>query len=392
MRCALGSECRCDDAIRERNLSREAAVLTSGISGLPLVKISRINDTSRSVGVGKNHRFRWAKAARKVTEIGLLPSSESSLFWPNCGCSGQSTTIVAVADASYAGLNRVLRPISGGAYDAPRQVNALATAGTFRVPFIVAVDAGNLRLEYGHLYQQTTTPGGDIDPPAALSFSASVEIAGTIFRATFAGRTTATIDPGGVVRSDPIGVEVTAGQTIFVRTYLASGPAYGNRTNFNNPGGRYTNDIVGGEGFASLTDLTAPGSAAVADNEANRFAPQTILGDTASALPVVIGSGDSIMAGQGDSNDAGEHINANNAGGWFERAFTGVGPHINLSKPGEKAAEFVVPANHLRRTRHITPGVWVMCAYGRNDVVNAPAQIKGALVAHWFSCTRRGRA
>ena len=185
-------------------------------------------------------------------------------------------------------------------------------------------------------------------------------------------------------------VTLAQGATLFIRTYLATGTAYGNRTNYTNNGGKYPNDIVGGGGFLATSDLTAAGSAAIADAESNLFAPMGVYGDTATNFPIIVGSGDSIMAGQGDSNDMGVQINSSNSGGWFERAFSGKRGHVNLSMPGEKAVDFTTPRNHSRRARFITPGSWAICALGRNDILNTVAQIQAAVTAHWKLCAQRG--
>jgi len=283
-----------------------------------------------------------------------------------------------------------LAPLTGGLQAAPVQLVALSTAGTFRVPYTVVMDGGNIRFDYSHHYQATAAPQGDTDPAAAITIEAAALLGGTIYRVTFGGRRSVTIDPGGKVRSDPVGLDVKAGDVLNVLTYLASGTAYGNRTNFNNPGGRYTNDVVGGGGFTAGSNLTAPGSAAIPDAESNLYGPTVLLGDTNSRTPVVVGIGDSIMAGQGDSNDMGGHINVNNAGGWFQRAFAGVNPNISLAKASEKGAQFVLPANHFRRAPYITPGCWALEAYGRNDILDGASVTMSGKAAIWQMVKRRG--
>lgn len=315
-----------------------------------------------------------------------IGAAASSTFAPG-GTAGNLGLVQA--DAAYATRAQVLRPITGGNHGAPLQVVSLATAGTWRTPYVVAASGGNLVLEYLHHYQITASPFGDSEPAGTVTFNAAVEIAGTIYRVTFGGRTTGTLDPGGVLRSDPVGVDVTVGQTIFVRTYLATGTAYGNRTNFATSSGRYPNDLAGGGGFTGGSDLTAPGSAAIADSETNMWAP-IVYGDTSSRMPHLVGSGDSIMAGQGDSNDTGGYINVSNAGGWFERAFNALRPVVNISKASEKASQFVVTANHRRRARYIRPGAWTIAAYGRNDIPDTTAAIKTALSQHWALIVARG--
>lgn len=102
--------------------------------------------------------------------------------------------------------------------------------GTSRSPHTFAVDASGIRLVFQNFYVATSYPMPDTDGSATLTVKASVELGSNIYRVTFRGQHAATIDPGGVVVSDPLGIEVAAGATIYSRTYLTGTGWYPNKT------------------------------------------------------------------------------------------------------------------------------------------------------------------
>ncbi len=103
------------------------------------------------------------------------------------------------------------------------QSGAASTTATSRHPFTVAVDCTDLRLVYANWYNNVATASPneiDVDNPNPITVSASIEIAGVKYRASFNGQTSVTIGSGGMVQSDPLPVDVTAGTVIYVWTYV----------------------------------------------------------------------------------------------------------------------------------------------------------------------------
>ena len=114
---------------------------------------------------------------------------------------------------------------------------AASVAGTGEMFFNIGINATNIRAAWNHWYTDVLSGSSrnDIDPTGSIVFSASLRIVsstnpgtvtGQLYRFTFQGRTTVTLDPGGRIESDPLGISLAAGDVIAVRTYLSSGTAY----------------------------------------------------------------------------------------------------------------------------------------------------------------------
>lgn len=291
------------------------------------------------------------------------------------GASGSSSSV-----SSAQGVRDQV-PVSIGGY--ANAENALqATQGTSRVPFYTTCACTNLRLVYpGWL---AVTSGPDTDYATALSINASIEIAGVIYRVTFGGQVTGVVQ-GGLLISDPIAIAVPAGQLIYVRTFPTTANWYPAR--YGNPG-------AGGQGgFTVTVDLTAPGSAAIAD--ATTFtpllAPAELLGlPTGAAYPATAALyGDSIAYGQGDGIANGMGVNTVNiqlgGGGYLARGLRALGVGaVNCGVQGDTLGNFVTAASY-RRLGLITQARTIIFEYGRNDVSNlvALATIQANMITAW---------
>jgi lysophospholipase L1-like esterase len=278
-------------------------------------------------------------------------------------------------------------PIAVGGY-VTSATSQQSTTGTARVPYYACVAATDLRLLYTNWILSSIS---DADPASSLTISASIEYSGTIYRVTFAGATTVTVNPGGSVTSDPLGLDVPAGALLYVRTFTSGANWYGNRAA----------NVSGFGGFTSTTDLTAPGSAAISDvtSFTNLIGPAAILGlplTTGLPAPSVLGVGDSIMWGYGDQAGTGVGgVNTSNTnfgfGGFIARAANGHAGLINIGVASDTAQNFLTAAGHLRRmsvARHCGTAV---CNYGRNDLTGGRtlAQVQADLIAVWTMLAQR---
>ena len=186
---------------------------------------------------------------------------------------------------------------------------ATSTVGTSEQPYVVGLATTGVAVLWNHFF------GGsgclDNDPSGSISFNASIKVisstnpgtvTGTIYRLTFKGRTTATLDAGGSITSDVLGISLMPGDIIAVRTFLSSGTAYPNHQNL---GGNYISYGTLGAygGFTATTDLTAPGSGAVTNSQAYSYGPSAILGYPvgASTAKSVALLGDSIGCATGEA-------------------------------------------------------------------------------------------
>lgn len=269
-------------------------------------------------------------------------------------------------------------------------LNAMNTAGVYRVPYKTVTAASDLRLLFSNLnFQSAANGAGDLDNGADITITAAVELDGTFYRLTFGGQTSRTITIGGSVLSDPLGLDVPAGTWIWVRTYVTGTTWQSNRVNYNWDGAPTT----GGGGFTAATDATLVTSGAIADAVAFLYGPSVIYGVSDTPLPHIVAVGDSITAGKLDGNGEGGHISPSKGGGWIERAFDGARAVVNIGRGGETGANFALNANHYRRARFITPGSWIVAAYGRNDLGASGAttsSVQAALITTWLMGPRRG--
>ncbi|MBJ7479268.1 SGNH/GDSL hydrolase family protein [Rhodococcus sp. (in: high G+C Gram-positive bacteria)] len=258
--------------------------------------------------------------------------------------------------------------------------------GTSRSPHTFAVDASGIRLVFQNFYVATAYPMPDTDGTATLTVKASVEFGSNIYRVTFRGQHAVTIDPGGIAISDPLGIEVPAGSTIYSRTHLVGTGWYPNKT----AGGS-----VGGGGFVADADLTAQGSGAVADSSTALYAPSAIIGLPSRPVPNVAIIGDSIANGIGDGGSSTDNrgIQADGTqGGFIARAFHAKVPCMILARAGERAQGFVFTSSHHRRLGFVGGFSHALVEYGRNDLSQSrtASQVKADLVALWKLLAGRG--
>lgn len=262
--------------------------------------------------------------------------------------------------------------------------------GTASTPHVAVVDCCDLRLVYGNSYIN----GSFIETDGAnpITVKASVEVGGTIYRVTFGGLLSGTVDPGGRLISDPLGIEIAQGTTFNVRTFVNSASAP--QSNY----ACYGNSLSGG--FTATTDLTAPGSAAVGSAAAYVYTVRAILGTpTTRNLPTVAIVGDSISVGTNDFGDGGRASNFTGysdgglpAGGYIVRGLSTRYGWINVGVPSDQAQLFNAPAGHYRRISHLSGCTDAIVEYGINDVTagRTLAQIQSDLTNIWNLLIRRG--
>jgi hypothetical protein len=246
---------------------------------------------------------------------------------------------------------------------------ATSTSGTSEQPYTIGIAATGIVVAWNHYFNGAGD--NDNDPSGSISFNASIKVisstnpgttVGTIYRLTFGGRTTATLDPGARIQSDLLGLSLNAGDVVTVRTFLASGTAYPNHQSL---GGNYSGSYGG---FTATTDLTVPGSGAVTNFQGFVYGPASILGYAVGAgnAKSVALIGDSISAAFGEAGIAfTKPILA--PGGWAIRALTGKAGLINLSEGGDSDTNFQSTNGSFRRLKSLERCNSVILANGAND-------------------------
>lgn len=303
------------------------------------------------------------------------------------------TVTAGLAKALVGGRNPILKgvPVVLGS-TGQHQTTSNATVGTSRVPYYLACAATDLRLTYVNWFaSSTSTNPSDSDNIADLVVNASIEYAGTIYRVTFGGQTTATISPGGFRQSEPLGLDLPAGALIYVRTFTSGSSWHANRTAY----------IAGAGGWTVTTDLTAPGSGAIPDNTSFTvlLGPDTVHGTPLSTVqPSVFVIGDSLAFGSGDGpstwNNGKNTVNPKvGSPGFIGRACdtAGIG-YLSIASPGDSGYSFLTANGHVRRMILATAAATAICEYGRNDITNSrtQAQVQADLLAIWGMLTGRG--
>jgi hypothetical protein len=269
-----------------------------------------------------------------------------------------------------------------------------ASAGTSRTPFLVATDCFDIRLVFVGWYTNGSSVFPyytDVDYAAPVPIKASIKypVNNVIYPLTFKGALTGTIDPGGILVSDPLPIDFLAGSTFDVLVYTSATNWRATRTSSWN---------TGGGGFTATTDLTVPGSAAVPDSQSLLLAPALITATPYNRLArSVVGLGDSIISGTGDSavsqyNGYISTVPWRGGGGFINRALRGVVGYSSASLIGEKATDFSTFGNSFRRRSFLSQFTDAISEYGRNDISNGRtlAQIQADLLTIWTTGVRRG--
>lgn len=305
--------------------------------------------------------------------------------------SGEFSAAVAGTDYVAPSLGAI-RPLSiaeNGVGTGLSTATTTDTSGTSEHFFTTAMSATGLSAEFINWATDTTEPDADTDNSGSISFNASLRIVSTntIYRFTFNGLTTATLNPGGRVLSDPIGIIVPAAAQVAIRTYLSSGTAYPLRSTY------ATNTVAPAYGgFTSGSDLTAPGSAAITSGTGYNYGPAHLLGypGSTAAKPSVLIVGDSMARGVGDGTLGGSNgylgagADSISNGGYLLRALQGNAGVVNIAAGGDSANAFVTANGSFRRLGLANRCSSAIIQYGANDLggqSQTAAQLEANLLA-----------
>lgn len=242
--------------------------------------------------------------------------------------------------------------------------------GTSRLAHTARRAVRDVRLVYTHF---SVANFYDSLPAGSITFRAAIEVGGVLLPVTFGGKRDAVVDAGFVV-SDPLGVELAAGEVLFSRTYVSAG----------SPQNTSTAIPADGEGFTAGSDLTGAGSAAVTAQFLWVYGPAAVVGDTGPGVTFGI-VGDSIAHGGADSGGR--------PPGFLVRAANAAGlPWLNVSRAGETVRDVVVNSQFRFRLPLVGNCSHVVCQYGRNDFTQSrtTAQVQADLIRLWTSLSARG--
>ena len=245
-------------------------------------------------------------------------------------------------------------------------------SGTYRTKHRSTAAVSSLKLWYGNWLAGAL--GNDTDGAAELTVRCSVESPdGTVFARGYTqdGKTTATIAPGGIAVFE-VPINIDEGQNFYVRSYVA-GSSWPTTTVRMNQGLQYGFDILdrvassdNGEGFngPNGADLTGTGSAMPTPTTSlgGAFVPELILG-----RPRVKSNAKSVIGFAGDAQIATADL------GVIGFCSTAASKHnlgyIDMSRNNEKASDFLLASNRVRRTvQHLEQITHLIAGWGQYDI------------------------
>lgn len=246
------------------------------------------------------------------------------------------------------------------------------TDGNYRLAHKVFAATTEIRLvftNFNWLFQN-----GSSDFTIRVGFE---EADGTVHAVNFSGSRDRVMAPGDIVISDPITVDVAAGDTVYVRVRptCASGETW--PMNF-----QLAASDLGEHGVGTTSDKSTSGT--VPDAAAFGYGPSALVSSTYDEdVPVLALLGDSVMTGQASTSPL---------GGFAERTMFGACPYIQMAASAGRATQ--ISTNTVQIDALLPYCTHAICEYPVNDVGSGGtitlAQIKAALIVVWESCADAG--
>jgi hypothetical protein len=281
----------------------------------------------------------------------------------------------------------------------PNEVYSHATnrSATYRKRVAIYHAVQDIQAVFVNSYVATTA---ETSLPETITIGARIVINGVAMQLLFKGATTTTVEPGALVKSDPLNfiVDPVTMTVAYIDTYVAAAATPVDNTKL-----WPTNFPLyqeWGDGVTFGSNLTAPAAAApttvTLGADVKGFSPVAVIGKTAAGSPFVVIVGDSIANGRGDvSGFAQNTLYGREDFGFIKRALNAAKiPFLSLSKPGDTYAGFTGAGARTLGKRLIA-----LCGcnrmideYGLNDITagTSAASIKTMAAALWADARTRG--
>lgn len=255
---------------------------------------------------------------------------------------------------------------------------SVALGGTAVVRHKVIRTGAILRLVYTNFYPTSSAGATETDSPNDITVHASVEPVngGTRIPVRVSGKIEFIVPAGGMVVSDPIGIDVKKGDYFWSWTWVSvsSGQKF--------PRGGFAATAANGEGFnypttaAVGTDVTLSGSRPTTANN-YVYGPAAILVEPVDPGKAVIGLvGDSISAGTGD-----------NQYGFVERWLADNYSLQRVPYPSEQMYKWVDNNGSTRYRRAALLGLagvtHILAGHIRNDISTSIATLMQKAINYW---------
>lgn len=301
----------------------------------------------------------------------------SAVYWPLQSPSAGSTVGLAKVVRNLCSPYQGGVPIANEAMWADGSWTNVWGANT-RKRYIAVRPSGVVRLVYAAI-------GGTNDslPTTPFVIRASIEPTNGVSRSqfTFNSQLEAVIQPGGIMVSDPLFTNLSAGQQFWVWTYFGSPNQY-----FMGASSGMGTVVAWGEGCDAAANTATsdktPGVTTLTANAASQFCPVAIIGDAGAGYPFVGHWGDSIGVGLGDSAtvvDAGR--------GFLRRAMNNQIPFVNVCLSGDALGN-----SQKYRLNLVNGCTDVITNMGVNDLVAAASvsTVETNMAALWGSLSKFG--
>jgi len=273
------------------------------------------------------------------------------------------------------------------------QSNGTDLTQTSRLRFVIRGSVDEVRLVFANFY--LPTGGNEPINPYTVNVRCSVENPATaagsqpgtsLIPVFFGGKRTGTIEPGGILISDPVFVNITDGQPLWVRSSpsVASGDKWVNSyTSVNSADAKFDGSGML-EGVLSGTDATDSG--AISGSNSFAFGPNAILASSPARKPSVLVCGDSIAARTG--------IVSQGQVTYPTRACINAGlPVVNIAEDGERVLTVAQQISYWKRMRLAFACTDALANYGTNDIYSSActlAQLKADALIFWTALYRLG--
>lgn len=270
----------------------------------------------------------------------------------------------------------------GAIYDSPLPSDGTAIGASYVKRYTATENTHSIKLVYGNTHTRGENPIIDTANANDITIKASISIGSDLYQVKFDGQKTKLINPGGIVTSDEVGIEIPAGTNFFIRTYVSVASL-----------GQVW---MGGQGLIGLStegmqlsDITESATLTLISmgstgGKCGYYTPMAIIGK--SLKPSVLLVGDSIMAGSGDGDFS------NQANGYTMRALDGKFNYGVIAKSSDKSFWFNVMSNRQVRIQMAKYYDYAVCNYGINDVGanRTLVQIQTDLIGVWNALIARG--
>jgi hypothetical protein len=290
---------------------------------------------------------------------------------------------VARADILKLTRGRQLSPVTNRAAPsfATNLSDGVVRGGTARIRHTVTQTSHGIVLAFSNTYNSA---GYESNGPQDITVSAGIEHAsGQVTPAYFNGQRQVTIKPGGTAFTDPLGVTLVKGATIFSRTFISVVTA---ATKF--PQGGFIVLAANSEGhnYASGlgAELTNTGDAVPSGGaDARVFGPSAILGLPTHPTTVLGVVGDSIAAGAGDVGVSGGPDD-----GWIVRALAGNYAYQRVALTGQAVDAWFASEGSLKwRQQAILDRVGpthLICELGINSISQGFTTLSARLLGNGY--------